>query len=72
MHALQWLGKKNVGVKEMPRPMLTDAVRCVVWCTVDAAALMMLAWVEGLRQCTLVGVLLRYSSLCPFPACPPP
>lgn len=24
MHALQWLGKKNVGVKEMPKPCLTD------------------------------------------------
>jgi hypothetical protein len=27
MHALQWLGKKNVGVKEMPKPCLTDKVR---------------------------------------------
>jgi hypothetical protein len=24
MHALQWLGKKNVGIKEMPRPCITD------------------------------------------------
>jgi hypothetical protein len=27
MQALQWLGKKNVGVKEMPKPCLTDKVR---------------------------------------------
>jgi len=27
MKALQWLGKKHVGVKEMPRPCITDKVR---------------------------------------------
>lgn len=30
MRALQWLGKKHVGVKEMPKPMITDQV-CVWW-----------------------------------------
>lgn len=26
MRALQWLGKKHVGVKEMPKPCITDKV----------------------------------------------
>jgi hypothetical protein len=33
MQSVQWLGKKSIGVKEMPRPVITEPVRFLAGCS---------------------------------------